>query len=114
MSLSQPASLLRIHVCEGDKYRDQILYEAIVNRCLALGLAGATVFRGLEGYGTTAEIHRKRLLIKDEPVVIVVIDSEEKIRQALPVLENMMDTGMMATSSVQVKRIRSGLTSLLS
>ena len=114
MSLTEPASLLRIHVCEGDKYREQVLYEAIVNRCLALRLAGATVFRGLEGYGATAEIHRKRLLIRDEPVIIVVIDSEEKIRQALPILESMMDTGMMATSSVQVKRIRSGLPSPLS
>ena len=113
MSPSQPASLLRIHVCEGDKYGEQVLYEAIVNRCLALGLAGATVFRGLEGYGTTAEIHRKRLLIRDEPVVIVIIDSEEKIRQALPILESMIDTAMIATSSVEVRRILSGLLSPL-
>jgi PII-like signaling protein len=108
MPITQPASLLRIHVCEGDKYGDKILYEAIVDKCLELGLAGASVFQGVAGYGETAEIHRKRLLAKDQPIVIVVVDSEEKIRGALPVIEGMVDTGMIATSPVEMTRIQSG------
>jgi uncharacterized protein len=108
---TQPASLLRIHICEGDKCGEKPLYEAIVDKCLELGLAGASVFRAVEGYGETAEIHRRRLLAKDQPIVIVIVDSEKKISDALPALENLVDTGMVATSRVQVKRLRSGLPS---
>jgi PII-like signaling protein len=103
---TQPASLLRIHVCEGDKYGGKLLYEAIVERCLELGLAGASVFRCIEGFGDTAGIHRKRLLAKDQPVMIVIIDLDEKIGRALPVLEMMVDSGMIATSSVQMRHIQ--------
>ena len=109
MPLAQPASLLRIHICEGEKHGGKNLYEAIVDKCLALGLAGASVFRGVEGYGETAEIHRKRLLAKDQPIVIVIVDSEEKIRGALPALEGMVDTGMIAISRVEMRRIRMGV-----
>ena len=108
MPLAQPASLLRIHICEGDKHGEKQLYEAIVDKCLEIGLAGASVFRGVAGYGETAEIHRKRLLAKDQPIVIVIVDSEEKIRGALPALERMVDTGMIAVSRVEMLRIQSG------
>jgi uncharacterized protein len=108
MLRSQQSKLLRIHICEGDKYAHQPLYQAIVEKCRELGLAGATVFRGLEGYGETAEIHRKHLIAKDQPVIVVIVDSEQKINGALPVLEGMVDTGMIAASDVEMRRIQNG------
>lgn len=110
MSLGQRARLLRIHLCEGDKYQQHALHEAIVARCQELGLAGATVFRGLEGYGETAEIHRKHLLARDQPIVVVIVDSEETIARALPALEDMVDSGMIAASDVEMRRIQNSKT----
>jgi PII-like signaling protein len=108
MSHSQRARLLRIHICEGDKYQQRSLYEAIIERCQEFGLAGATVFRGLEGYGETAEIHRKHLLARDQPIIVVIVDSEENIARALPAFEEMVDTGMIAASDVEMRRIQNG------
>jgi len=100
-----PAKLLRIHFSEEDKYQGKPLYEAIVEKCHELLMAGATVFRGVEGFGESAEIHRSHLLAHDQPIVVTIIDSDAKIRELLPVLEQMMDTGMMAISDVEVRRI---------
>ena len=72
MRTVRKAKLLRLHFCESDEYRGKPLYEAIVNRCRELKIAGATVFRGLEGYGETAEIHRHRLIGKDQPIVVTI------------------------------------------
>src|SRR5581483_1122930 len=105
MRTVQPAKLLRLHLCEGDQYNGKPLYEAIVNRCKELKIAGATVFRGLEGYGETAEIHRHHLIRKDQPIVITIVDTEENLKQLIPELEEMMDSGMVATSDVQYVRI---------
>ena len=103
---TQPASLIRIHISEADKLGGKPLYEAIVDKCLELGICGASVFKGEQGYGETAEIHRKHLLTRDQPVVIVIVDSEEKIQNALPTLEGMIGAGMIATSKVHMKRVR--------
>ena len=105
MQPSHPAKLLRLHFSEGDKYQDKPLYEAIVQKCRDLSIAGATVFRGLEGYGESAEIHRHHLVVHDQPIVVTVIDSEENIRRLLPALEEMVDTGLIAISDVQAVRI---------
>src|SRR5437016_1250267 len=105
MQPSRPAKLLRLHFSERDKYRGKPLYEAIVQKCRELSIAGATVFRGLEGYGESAEIHRHHLVVHDQPIVVTIIDSEENIRRLLPVIEEMMDTGLIAMSDVQVARI---------
>ena len=102
----QPAKLLRLHITERDRYRGKPLYEAIVQKCLEMRIAGATVFRGLEGYGESAEIHRSHLLAHDLPVVVQIVDSEENVQRLLPVVEDMMDKGLIAVSDVKVMRIQ--------
>jgi len=102
----RPAKLLRLHFTERDQYRGKPLYEAIIDRCLELKIAGATVFRGLEGFGDTAEIHRSHLLTHDLPIVVQIVDSEENVQRLLPVVEDMMDKGLIAMSDVQVLRIQ--------
>jgi len=105
MRTVKKAKLLRLHFCESDRYHGKPLYEAIVNRCKELRIAGATVFRGLEGYGGTAEIHRHHLVKKDQPIVVTIVDTAENLERLIPVVEEMMDTGMIATSDVEYMRI---------
>ena len=69
-------------------------------------IAGATVFRGLEGYGDTAEIHRSHIIGHDLPIVVQIVDSEENIQRLLPVVEEMMDQGLIAMSDVKTIRIQ--------
>jgi len=105
MRTVKKAKLLRLHFGESDQYNGKPLYEAIVNRCKELKIAGATVFRGLEGYGETAEIHRHRLTRKDQPIVVTIVDTPENLARLIPEVEEMMDTGMIATSEVDYMRI---------
>ena len=105
MRTIKKAKLLRLHVNEGGQYQGKPLYEAIVSRCKELKIAGATVFRGLEGYGETAEIHRHHLARRDQPIVVTVVDTPENIARLIPEVEEMMDTGMIATSDVEYIRI---------
>ena len=105
MQTIKKAKLLRLHLGEDDRYNGKPLYEAIVNRCQELKIAGATVFRGLEGYGETAEIHRHHLIRKDQPIVVTIVDTPEKLGRLIPEVEEMMDTGMIATSNVEYLRI---------
>ncbi len=101
-----PAKILRLHFSEQDRYQGKPLYEAIVEKCRELRIAGATVYRGLEGYGETAEVHRPHLLAHDLPIVVTVIDSAENVARLLPVVEDMMDKGMIAISDVEIIRIQ--------
>ena len=105
MRTVKKAKLLRLHFGESDHYKGKPLYEAIVNRCKELKIAGATVFRGLEGYGETAEIHRHHLVRKDQPIVVTVVDTPENLDRLIPEVAEMMDTGMIATSAVDYVRI---------
>jgi PII-like signaling protein len=105
MRTTKKAQLLRLHFGESDQYNGKPLYEAIVNRCKELKIAGATVFRGLEGYGETAEIHRHHLIKKDQPIVVTIVDTPENLGRLIPEVEEMMDTGMIATSDVEYVRI---------
>jgi PII-like signaling protein len=105
MRTVKKAQLLRLHFGESDRYKGKPLYEAIVNRCKELKIAGATVFRGLEGYGETAEIHRHHLVRKDQPIVVTIVDTPENLRRLIPEVEDMMDTGLIATSDVEYMRI---------
>jgi uncharacterized protein len=105
MRTVKTAKLLRLHFGESDQYAGKPLYEAIVNRCKELKIAGATVFRGLEGYGESAEIHRHHLVRKDQPIIVTIVDSEENLARLIPEVEAMMDTGMIATSDVEYIRI---------
>lgn len=102
----QPAKLLRLHFTERDRYDGKPLYEAIVEKCRELKIAGATVFRGVEGFGETAEIHRSHLLMRDLPVVVQIVDSEASLQRLLPVIEEMMDQGLIAMSDVEILRIQ--------
>ena len=105
MRTIKKARLLRLHFDESDRYNGKPLYEAIVHRCKELKIAGATVFRGLEGYGETAEIHRHHLTRKDQPIVVTIVDTPENLERLIPEVEEMMDTGMIATSDVDYLRI---------
>jgi uncharacterized protein len=104
MKLEGKAKMLRIHFGEGDKWNGKPLYRAIVEKCRALDLAGATVFRGIEGYGASTLIHRSHLLSfsSDAPVMVSVIDSEEKIQALLPFLDEIVDEGLIAMCEVEV------------
>jgi PII-like signaling protein len=107
----QPAKLLRLHFTERDRYQGKPLHEAIVQKCREMKIAGASVFRGLEGYGDTAEIHRSHLLAHDLPIVVQIVDSAENIQRLLPVVEDMMDKGLIAMSDVEIVRIQKTATS---
>jgi PII-like signaling protein len=106
MRLEYPAKLLRIHISEADRFQGKPLYEAIVARCREMKIAGATVFRGLEGYGESAEMHRSHLAHHNLPIVISIVDSADHLNGLIPALEEMMDTGLMAVSEVSVVRVQ--------
>ena len=106
MQQAQPAEILRIHISESDRHQGKPLYEAIVATCRELKIAGATVFCGVEGYGETADIHKGHLVRGNRPVVITVVDTAENIQRLIPVVADMMDTGLMATSTVQMIRVQ--------
>lgn len=106
MRQSYPAKLLRIHISEGDRLQGKPLYEAIVAKCRELKIAGATVFRGLEGYGETAEMHRSHLTRHDLPILVSIVDSAENLARLVPVVEEMMYTGLIAVSDVEVVRVQ--------
>jgi PII-like signaling protein len=106
MQPEYPAKLLRIHISEADRFQGKPLYEAIVDTCRELKIAGATVFRGLEGYGESAEMHKSHLARHDQPILISIVDTEDNLRRLVPVVEEMMDTGLMAVSDVRVVRVQ--------
>ena len=106
MPASSPARLVRLHFSEGDKYGGRPLYEAVIEKCRELSIAGATVFRGLEGFGESAEIHGAHLLSRDRPIVVTIVDSAENIARLLPALEEMLDTGLISISDVEVVRVQ--------
>ena len=105
MSPTTPAQFLQIHISERDAYQGKPLYEAIVTLCREMRIAGATVFRGLEGYGETAELHKAHLGRHDSPIVIAIVDHREKIAALITKVEEMLDTGLLAVSNVEVIRI---------
>lgn len=105
MKLEGKAKMLRIHFGEDDKWQNHPLYEAIVIKCRELDIAGASVFRGIEGYGASTLIHKAHLLrSSDRPIMVSVIDTEEKIRSLIPALDEMVDEGLIALSDVEVIR----------
>lgn len=100
------ARMLRIHFTEADKWQDQPLYKAIVDKCLELGIAGAIVYRGLEGFGASARIYHARNLSisKNAPIMITVIDTDEQIQRLIPHLDKMIEGGLIASSTVEATR----------
>src|SRR5580698_11066248 len=98
MLQAQSAEILRIHVSEADRAQGKPLYEAIVAKCRELKIAGVSVFLGLEGYGETAEMHKAHLVASNRPVLITVVDTAENIGRLIPVVADMLNTGLMAVS----------------
>jgi PII-like signaling protein len=105
MKAGGAAQMIRIHFGEDDRWQGKPLYEAIVEEARRQDLAGATVYRGIEGYGASSRIHRKHLLTSsDLPVMVCIIDEAQKIEQFLPILEQMVYEGLIAISDVEVIR----------
>jgi len=102
--LEGSAKLLRIYIGEDDRWEDEPLHEAIVKKLRMMDIAGATVYRGLLGFGAQQRVHRSGFLglSKDLPIMLSVIDAEEKIRGVLPVLDEMVDEGLIALSDVEI------------
>ncbi len=101
----QPAKLLRLHFSEHDRFNGAPLYEAVADACRRLGIAGITVFRAVEGYGESAGMHTRRLLGHDQPMVATIVDTAENVGRLMPELAQMLDTGMIAISDVEMIRI---------
>ena len=110
---AQPGNLLRIYVNETDRWQDKPLYEAIVNRCRDLNVAGVTAFRALEGFGETAEMHRPHLFANQQPIVITIVERPEKALEIMPVLEEMMNSGLIAVTDVDVVVVSNGVPTAL-
>ena len=99
------AKMMRIHFGDDDRWEGRPLYEALVEAARRQDMAGATVYRGIEGYGASSRIHRKRLLTSsDLPVMVCIIDTAPKIEAFLPTVERMVGDGLIAISDVEVVR----------
>src|SRR5437867_9374632 len=109
MKIEGQGRLLRIFVGESDTWHGKPLYQAIVERVRAEGLAGATVIRGIEGFGADSRLHTSRILrlSEDLPVVIEIVDTEEQIGRVLPLLDEMVQEGMVTLERVQIVAYRS-------
>lgn len=110
MPIEGEGKLLRIFIGESDRWEGQPLYEAIVEKVREEGLAGATVIRGIEGFGAHSRIHTARILrlSEDLPIVIEIVDRAERIDRILPVLDGMIDEGLVTVEPVHVVKYRSG------
>ncbi|PZA07214.1 MULTISPECIES: DUF190 domain-containing protein [unclassified Meiothermus] len=106
MKLEGEAKLVRIFVGESDRWQGKPLYEAIVLEAKRQGLAGATVFKGVMGFGAHSRIHSAKILqlSEDLPVMIEIVDAEEKVRAFLPALEAMVGEGLVTMERVEVIR----------
>ena len=104
MELPKQAQLLRIFIGEAQRHDGKPLYEAIVLKARELHLAGATVLRGGLGYGHSSHLQTAKILrlSDDLPLVIEIVDSEEKIKAFLPVLDGMMASGLVTLENIQV------------
>ena len=108
MHLPQDAKLLRIFIGENDRWKNQPLYEAIVLKAREMHLAGATVLRGPMGYGKSSRLHTAKILrlSVDLPLVIEIVDTVDKINSFLPVLDGMMQGGLVTLESIEVIHYR--------
>ena len=108
MKLSGPGKLLRIFIGESDKYNGKPLHEAVVMKARELNLAGASVFRGIMGYGASSRIHSTKLLriSEDLPVTVEIVDTEENINKILPFLDETVKEGLITMENVNVIKYR--------
>jgi len=105
MTLTGQAKMIRIHFGEDDRWHGKPLHEAIIEEARQQDLAGATAYRGIEGYGASSRIHRKHLFTSsDLPIMVAIVDTADKIERFLPTLKEMVSEGMIAMSDVEVIR----------
>ncbi len=106
IELPEESVLLRIFISEFDQHRGEPLYEALVFKAREMGLAGATVLRGSAGYGHTSRIHTSKILrlSDDLPLVVEIVDTQQKIDAFLPVLDDMMESGLVTLEKARVLR----------
>ena len=110
MILPKDGKLLRIFIGESDKYKGQPLYEWIVLKARDRGMAGATVLRGLEGFGAHSRLHTAKILrlSSDLPIVVEIVDTENKIESFLPLIDDAIGEGLATVEKVEVRFYRSG------
>jgi PII-like signaling protein len=114
MRIDPDGKLLRIFVGESDRYRGGSLSSALVRKARQLGLAGATVWRGIEGYGARSRIHTTSILrlSEDLPVIVEIVDTDERIRAALPEIEALIEEagggGLITLEKAEVIRYTDG------
>ena len=108
VKLPEEGLLLRIFIGEFDRYKGKPLYEAIVLKARELGLAGATVTRGVLGFGADSRLHSSKTLrlSEDLPMVIEIVDTEEKINKLLPFLDEVVEEGLITLEKVRVIKYR--------
>jgi uncharacterized protein len=108
MQVPHDAALLRIFIGESDRWHHQPLYEAIVLKAREMHLAGATVLRGPMGFGKSSRVHTAKILRLsfDLPLVIEIVDSEEKIHSFLPIISEMMKGGLVTMEKARVVEYR--------
>lgn len=104
MDIPENATLLRIHIGESDSFEGRPLYEAIVLKARESRLAGATVLRGAMGFGRSSQLHTSKILrlSDDLPLVVEMVDAEEKIQAFLPIIEAMVGDGLVTLEKVRV------------
>src|SRR5213080_3117962 len=110
MQIPRNAMLLRVFIGEDDKHRGRPLYEAIVLKARELQLAGATILLGPMGFGHSSRLHTAKILrlSEDLPIVVEIVDGEDRIAAFLPALEAMMGSGLVTLERVQVLRYGPG------
>jgi len=108
--ITGPALRLQVFVGESDLWHHHPIYTEIVHRAHAAGLAGATVLRGIEGFGRSNHVHTTRILSlsEDLPVVVTIVDTEQRIRGFLPQLDELVTGGLIALDPVEVIRYVGG------
>jgi len=108
MHIPEEGMLLRVFIGESDQYKGKALYEQIVLKARELNLAGATVLRGIMGFGADSRVHTAKLLrlSEDLPVVIEIVDSKEKLDTLLPFLEAVVEEGLITLEKARVIKYR--------
>jgi PII-like signaling protein len=104
------AKMLRIYIGEGDQWNGEPLYDAIVKQLRMMNISGATVYRGILGYGAKGHTHKEHFLhiSRDLPVMIAVVETEDKLNQAMGTIESMIQDGLIVTSDVEIVRLVRG------
>ena len=110
MKIPENGQLVRIFIGESDQWRGKPLYEAIILEARERGIAGATMLRGLMGYGAASRIHTAKILrlSEDLPIVVEIVDGEDKIAAFLPVVQEMVQDGLITLENVRVLQYQPG------